>query len=366
MLKITPKIYPLILLLAVLTLLSCSDDRHSEKNKNKGTPITFISSEQEETNVSRAATPLNYDFTVYGYKKPKNSGAIQTIFEGYKVKYLGVAGISTDNTHGYAYVGQAANQSIKYWDMAAAGYNFWGYTGDKSGFSSSPNGDGTVLTFTGLKLTTADPTRKDNLFSSLYHRSPVTNDVVRLEFKRPYAKVCVKFHAGEILENDIHGLSELKIEDVTFGPTDPSLNIISQGNLTVTYQKTGNGPETYATADGTGDDHELSFPYPITLTYEHGNTASTAITVPTDADHPERLFYYAVPFAYQSSFTMRAKIEGEVKTAIVPQEMMHWQPNYTYTYIFKILDAGNKIELYDVKIDHWLYGGAQTEEWKNW
>lgn len=357
MLKITSKIYPLILLLAVLTLLSCSDDRHSEKNKNKGTPITFISSEQEETNVSRAATPLNYDFTVYGYKTTPTD-ATQTIFEGYKVKYLGVAGTSTDNTHGYAYVGQAANQSIKYWDMAAAGYNFWGYTGDKSGFSSSPNGDGTVLTLTGLQQTTTDPTSKDNLFSSLYHRSPVTNDVVRLEFKRPYAKVCVKFHAGGIINDP----DRIEVENVTFKPATGS--IASVGNLQVTYPKTGEGPETY-TRTQTGDVDKLTFPQMITLTSTVGNSASTAVAVPADEHDASKTFYYTVPFQYTTPFIMTATIDEEVKTATVPQELMNWQPNYTYTYIFKVLDTKN-LELFDVKIEPWQYGGAQEEEWKNW
>lgn len=356
MLKITSKIYPLILLLAVLTLLSCSDDRHSEKNKNKGTPITFISSEQEETNVSRAATPLNNDFTVYGYKKPKNSGVIQTIFEGYKVKYLGVAGTSTDNTHGYAYVGQAANQSIKYWDMNAQAYNFWGYTGNTS--TMTVNADHAVLTFTGLQQTTTDPTSKDNLFSSLYHRSPVTNDVVRLEFKRPYAKVCVKFHAGGIINDP----DRIEVEDVTFKPATGS--IASVGNLQVTYPKTGEGPEAY-TRTQTGDVDKLTFRQMITLTSTVGNSASTAIAVPADADDSEKIYYYTVPFQYTTPFIMTATIDEEVKTATVPQELMNWQPNYTYTYIFKVLDTKN-LELFDVKIEPWHYGGAQEEEWKNW
>lgn len=356
MLKITSKIYPLILLLAVLTLLSCSDDRHSEKNKNKGTPITFISSEQEETNVSRAATPLNYDFTVYGYKEPKNSGATQTIFEGYKVKYLGVAGTSTDNTHGYAYVGQAANQSIKYWDMNAQAYNFWGYTGNTS--TMTVNADNAVLTFTGLQQTTTDPTSKDNLFSSLYHRSPVTNDVVRLEFKRPYAKVCVKFHAGGI----INAPDRIEVENVTFKPATGS--IASEGNLQVTYSKTGVGPETY-TRTQTGDVDKLTFRQMITLTSTVGNSASTAVAVPADRDNAEKIYYYTVPFQYATPFIMTATIDEEVKTATVPQELMNWQPNYTYTYIFKVLDTKN-LELFDVMIEPWHYGGAQEEEWKNW
>lgn len=68
------------------------------------------------------------------------------------------------------------------------------------------------------------------------------------------------------------------------------------------------------------------------------------------------------------AFIMSAHINGDMewKNAVVPATFMQWKPNYLYTYIFKITDASKKIELYDVKIDPWKYGGSQEEEWNNW
>lgn len=66
------------------------------------------------------------------------------------------------------------------------------------------------------------------------------------------------------------------------------------------------------------------------------------------------------------AFTLSLNIDGDSKTAVVPAAYMQWQPNTCYTYIFKITEAGKKIEIYDVLIEPWKYGGSQDEEWTNW
>lgn len=343
------RVLPILLLaLVVMALAACSDD--SPTIVEGGTPISFVSAEQEEQNVSRATTPLGRDFTVWGHKTV--GGSAQTVFQGYKVTFLSnTAGTSADNTHDYFYVDPGTGQTIKFWDFSADAYNFWGATG------GTFSGDGgTTLILEDLVQTLTEPEVDDRLFTALYHRSPVTSDVVALQFKRPYAKVRIMFYSGDELEDgDI-----IEITNVSFTPEAPT-EIVAEGTMTVSYPTTGLGPETYTTTPS-ATTATLGFDG-VTLDHIHGNTLASAVTAaPTGGTE----YYYAVPNDYDAPFVLSADIDGDEKMAVVPATMMHWQPNYVYTYVFKITDAGKKIEVYDVLIDPWQYGGSQDAEWKNW
>lgn len=332
-------------LILALSLSSC----HGENDP--GEAIAFVSDFQEEQTETRADAPLNDNFVVWGYKTVKST--VQNVFHGYNVTYNGSAGTSTDNTHGYSYVDPLNNQTIKYWDFGASEYVFWGYTGDKSHF----NVDGTILTIPELNHGTVEDAEQDKkLFSQRFYRSPVSSDVVLLKFKRPYAKVRVMFCCGETLDAG----DEINITNVQFG--SETKKIVSKGSFTVTYSTSGVGTETYTTtSEGVGID-KLGFG-PVTLDHTHGTASNNAVlAIPiggTDC-------YYVVPYDYHTPFALSVEIDGDAKTAVLPAELMNWKPNSVYTYIFKITEAGKKIEFYDVKIDPWHYGGSQEDEWKNW
>lgn len=302
----------------------------------------------QEESVTRAATSLARDFTVYGYKTVNSTP--QLVFDGYAVKYkAGSANTSEDNTHGYYYV--HGTQSIKYWDFSAREYNFWGATGGR--FSD----DGTELTIKGLTLTTTEPTSLP-LYSELYHRKPVSSDVVQLQFKHPYAKVRVMFYTNATLTDNT--FDDIKITGIKFGPESPN-KIVASGTLKVTYPKSEEGPETYSIEAPTSNVDKLTFK-DVVLDHAHGTASNNAVTaMPTDGTE----YYFVVPNNNATSFTLSANIDNEDKTAVVPSNFMNWKPNFAYTYIFKI-SGGKYMELYDVQIDPWQYGGSQEEEWKNW
>ena len=303
--------------------------------------------------MTRAATPLARDFMVYGYKKVGDQE--QVVFDGYDVRYqAGSANTSEDNTHGYYYV--HGNQTIKYWDFSASEYNFWGAT--KALIEGKGSFDGTVLTISGLEQSVIEPAENDDqLFSALYHRSPVSTDVVQLQFKRPYAEVRVLFYTNVTLTDQ--PFDNIKITDITFGPESPN-EIITGGSLQVTYPNSGVEPETYSTTT-TASAVSLSFEN-VTLDHTHGTASNNAVTaVPTGGTE----YYFVVPNNNDAPFTLSAKIDNEDKTAVVPANFMNWRPNFVYTYIFKI-SGGKYMEFYDVQIDPWKYGGSQENEWKNW
>lgn len=336
-------------LLTVAALASCSGEEDL-RQEEMFVPINFASETAETEAVTRANTNLGRNFVVYGYKKINDTE--QPVFNGYTVTYsANSAGTSTSNTHNYEYV--HGDQTIKYWDFGASEYNFWGATG------GTFTNQGTTLTIDGLALTTTEPDVTEKMFSSLYHRSPVTTDVVQLKFKRPYAKVRVMFYTSE----ELTGSDQIQLTGISFGGGANS--IATAGSMTITYPKSGSTTETVTVTGISSTIDALSFD-DATLDKDHGTASNNAVlAVPTGGAD----WYYAIPLstaASAQSFTMQVSIDGDAKTATVPAAYMHWNPNTVYTYIFKITEAGKKIELDDVMIDPWKYGGSQEEEWKNW
>lgn len=345
--------YAMIAYLLHLTILfvSCNTDVCPLKI-SENLPIAITSIDQEELTITRASQPVARDFTLWGYKSfGKPATETQTVFKQYTVRYLASsAGLSMDNSNNYSYVDETLNQDIKFWDFNASEYNFWGYTGGNYNESSN------TLTISDLTQSLTEPAVTDKMFSALYHREPVTNQVVQLQFMRPYAKVRVMFFCSDAIDDG----DRVEIGESAFGPESTN-QLVTRGTLKVTYPKSGNKSETYETVS-TATGASLNFKS-VNLTHHIGTTSDkAALAVPTGGTD----YYYVIPNKYNCSFTLSTTVDGEVKTAIVPAELMQWLPNYTYTYLFKITESGKKMDFYDVMIEPWKYGGSQKEEWKNW
>lgn len=335
----------------VVVLISCSD-KEDLNTANEHHPIAFSSVEAEQETMTRAGSTLGRDFVVYGYKNVNSNE--QTVFDGYAVKYEeGSANTSEDNTHDYSYVD--GNQTLKYWDFSATEYRFWGYTGDKSNFSDN----GKVLTIPISGLLSANEPTPASYYSSLYIRQPVTSEVVKLEFKRPYSKIRVLFYTNDPLDaND-----EIPLTNITFKPEEEK-KIYKSGTVKVTYSL-DKATETVKAIPTAEDAQERLAYQDVTLTPSEGYASDHAATAKTAFCTD---FYYTLPMDDQNpAFIMTVHVNNDTeKTAVVPANFMQWKPNFIYTYIFKITEAGKKIEFYDVQIDPWKYGGSQEEEWRNW
>lgn len=387
------------LLVSFLALASCSGSGESGDagEPQQQCPIAFAFSEEPQQAVTRAAATLGRDFVVYGYKSVGDQP--QTVFDGYTVKYQeNSAHTSEDNTHNYYYV--QGTQSIKYWDFAASDYHFWGIwksADDKASFSGTYNN---VITIPDVTLFIGDHTSSHTdyvLFSSLAERRPVTADVVQLGFKRPNAKVRVMFYTTEPLQDN----DQVPLTGISFVPDANASStlvnkIYKQGKVVVTYPMpnscSGNAQEGVVVSDYQTPLDALLFKS-ITLKKDLGISSNTAVTAPVDYDNSgddfglgdmtgtplsvrirkagekpdENYYYYPLPMGnLNPAFTMNVTVNGYPRTAVVPATYMQWKPNYIYTYIFKISEVEWKVELYDVKIEPWHYGGSQTDEWKNW
>lgn len=334
-------------------------------------PIAFSSTQAETQNVStRAASPLKRSFVVYGYKY---AGSEQKVFDGYTVDYReGSANTATDNTHGYYYVGAKDNQTIKYWDFSASEYHFWGLSqveglANPASFSS----DGKTLTIPKISLREGDEHPADDiLFSSLYVRQPISQEVVRLEFLRPYCQLSVLFYT-DLTFDDKDKIDLSKIEFTPVSEDGKANKIFTQGTVTITYPAVAStspctATETFSTivADGTDKTIDNLTFQNVTLTKDHGTSLTNAQLAKTAS---EKKYFFPLPMGDKNpSFKLTVSVDedDELQSAVVPATYMNWKPNYSYTYVFKILEGG--VIFVDAIIDDWKEGGSGSVVWPNW
>lgn len=368
--NISLRLLPFLAVAPMLMACGGSDDVPGVEPLPTERPIQFGGEVRSEVEQSTRASGIGLEDE--GYKsfkiwasKTLQSDATQSVMNSYIVTWASnTAGTTESNTHDWEYVNTTLGQTIKYWDYNATSYRFWAYAGDNSsgvdGITTnlSASTDGTTFTITGLALSTTPP--KTHLFSSLNVVESVNfGKPVVMEFLHPYAKVRVMFYCGEPLDD------AASISDIKFAPTEGK--ITAKGDLTVSYSTTAD-LESYTVTpvlgvEGTRDN--LSF-RDVTLLPENLSSA-TAVQAGVATEPAASSYYYVLPVDTEAkAFTMSTIIGEEPKTATVPAAYMQWRPNYRYTYIFKITEAGKKIEFYDVKIDPWKYGGSQDEEWRNW
>ena len=334
------------------------------------TPIAFSAQQQDEQDVTRAgqsgeggtraATPLNdkvSSFTVWGFK---NIGdAVQNVFPGYTVNYVSAAHSTTTNSDGWEYVNQGQDeQTIKYWDWSVDAYRFFGVTGGLSG-DSGHYGDGDQYeTYKIVIPADATDVASTPYYSHLWYSTGVLPEYssrqfgqpVQLEFVQPISKV--RFMYKYVTPRE--GVS---LAYQSFRPTDDSEKIIISGTVTVTYPLTGAGTQESTRITEVADKLEGGF----TIDYDPENDGKNyGIT-----DHG---WYTVLPNTGQGSYTLKVEINGIEKSATVPAEFMHWQPGYSYTYVFKInAEGGVEIGWVEYAVTTpWKTGESGTWTVYNW
>lgn len=322
--------------------------------------VMSLASDADQVQSRVGSDPLNRDFVLYATKW---NGMEEKVFNGYTIWYAsGSAGTSSENSHDYSYVG--SGQTIKYWDFGASSYHFWGVSADDPD-TYSFSADGKTLTLPELQAGGLAPA--DNLFfSQLYERTPVSSDVVPLTFMRPHAMLRLQFYTNDTMTPG----DEISLEQIKFCP-DPEAeapyvnSVYGQGTVTVTYPgasaECGSHRETIEVSELSSPQEGLEFRSAV-LTSTQGissNNAATALT--TEGTE----YYYLLPMGEKNpSFTLSLLMDGELMTSHVPAAYMHWQPNHSYTYLFKILEGG--LIFVDAKAEAWKAGGSGSDTWTNW
>ena len=378
----------LFLATAILALASCADntylgDEEITKPDNRGV-ISFGSSTPSLTRAERtgatAAGDLGYKFKVYATKTVSSvtsnvfaSGAYPTSdianydadLVAYWVWYNATtAGTTTSNTSNWEYVGAAGthgttdhlatltyDQSIKYWDNNADKYEFVAYSATVSGATISK------YQTSGFTVA-ATPTQLAGLYiadkKEILKNTPEFAHEVKFTFRRAATKVRlgiyetvpgykvkdVKFHyntnqnstTNAILDGKFVGnSSESKTFNVTYDATTKKAQIepSEPASTNTTYYDFG----TF-TSNGENYLGETS----TSPTWANANVSDHYIavfpnTVSTNVDN----------MTLTIDYTLINTVSGETiditgATATVPAAYMTWNPNFAYTYLFKITD----------------------------
>lgn len=395
----------IFLAVSALALASCtSDDFLGNTPGNVQSNTSAINFDGGTGKISRATTQtgvtaaqtLNNNYVVFG-NKTANDGSKSTVFDHYTIHWNGLKDKTESNTQGWEYVGQKANsltsltgdkaQTIKYWDYSAKQYDFVAFS-----FGTATQGEGAdkvkatavtptpelSYTLTGAVKDLANCfiadriTAKPNMETTKKKANLLVGykDDVQFNFRSLSTKVTMGIY------ETIPGYS---VKDVKFYSSDntpatdnkPTLyakgkNIpAGNGTVTVTFPTTTESETDYnkahvefAAATESDKSSSIQFGKLSTVDKENEEKGTTGFigrditTFSTPKEGNNKKYEVVIP-AKVGALTLKVdytleSIDGSGETikvtgatAVVPEKYTNWEPNYAYTYIFKISDKTN-------------------------
>lgn len=348
---------------------------------------------------STAADILKNHFVVFGDKT--NAAGTQAVYDHYDVQWIGDGDDkkTQTNQHGWEYVGYKPNknsslatdakQSIKYWDYSATEYNFAAFSLGKltSQTENNPYENQVKYDVTGDVETNKVRISKIESNASQYtiegSAEAITNLYIsdRVTAKPSNAtkpdinyKDAVEFNFRALKSQVRMGIFEIipgySVKDVKFyssstssTATDiPSLYATTnsipagEGKATVTFGASGATDYNKAKVEWIAQNNvkNITFEALSKKKEEAKEEAGTTYIGRTanDASLPTN-YTTVIPSTGIGALTLKVdytlvstdgsneKIKVTGATATVPSEYTQWQPNYSYTYIFKISDKTN-------------------------
>lgn len=397
------KIY--ILTLAAALLTGCASDEFTGRKANPDgeVAITFSSGANGMTRADKtgadAATLLGNNFVVEGVKGDGDDYAeAQVVFDHYNVNWTtNTAGSTESNSSNWEYVGQSVStnpapvnaqmQTIKFWDFGAEQYDFIAMskgTGNASfsqiDYANIGNATGgyPVCTVTGSvsDIMKAYISNLLTIQQANYGVAPVTPKFRNLSSKirvaiyetiPGYSVTDVKFY----VDGSTYSTAGTQNNAILFTTgTDKLVSGSASGVMKVFYPDT-DGKKPLVTFDvATGTDNtttKLDFGKPLTYTGAEAGEAAGNIYLGRSSNEASFAksdgtdYITVMPTGEQHALTLRVKytlvsLDGRGETisvgpmsAVVPAEFTEWQPNFAYTYLFKITDEGSG--LYPISFD---------------
>lgn len=383
----------LIFAASALALASCSSDDFLGENpgtaQNATTAINFGGEAGKITRANLspedAVNALNKNFVVYGYKTKE--GTTTTVYDHYNIAWKGTDNKTETNTKGWEYVGVNNNslssvneQTIKYWDYSADQYDFVAFslgsntqgTGEDeveaTKVTTTPSYSLTGKTANLAKCFIADRiTAKNGETNKKNYKLCAYGDNVTFAFRSLATKV--KMGIYEIIPG--YSVKEVKfyqkaddaapVETPTLYATTKSIPADdAKGTMDVTFGSNtsadvdfNEAKVNWSVAEGSNNSSTIAFETLSTQTKEKDEKTGTKFIgrdIPT-ASMPTN-FKTVLPVSVGAltlkvDYTLES-IDGsgeEIKvkgaTAVVPEIYTKWQPNFAYTYIFKISDKTN-------------------------
>ena len=401
-------------ILFLFAFVACTSDE--DGNADNRLPITFSCSEDGVTRAEVSLSEFISDFKVYGINGDiSGSGNAttftkkNTVFPDYQVWHTeNLANTTSTNTANWEYVGivegasGSEEQTIKYWDEKRDGHYFWAI-GDfsKSGgydYTESTLPDPHVIEVENITQVDVQDDSKCLYFTKpKYVPKSKYGQPVTLTFLRYCSRVRIGFYeditqSGGDKRYKVVGVDFYRVnDDGTFNTNElPTTNVSLRGN----FVNEGKVRLTYTNASFKGGDN-IDNVATETVPVENGtskymdfgvlNIAGTQSgALPTSSS--EALFTTnngsqytnVLPYNNTEGLTLQCDIlvrnQNESQftqqnvLASIPAHYTNWQPNQSYTYIFKIVTTpdGAAIILANVEVESWKSDGLIEDEWHNW
>lgn len=315
------------------------------------------------------------------------------------------AGTTSDNTNDWKYAGlpfvglntsHNGDQTIKYWDYSKPQYDFIAYSIGKNTLVTnkdavlkenevygSPIGtpnEANVTTGATYASYTLKATKIDDLKECYYTDVTTVEETnygkpVQFTFKNLTAKVRVAFYETvpgysvkdlQFYSDENTGRADLNTEDskkATLYTTGTEDFVAKNGEITVTYPVVGATAKKANTTgynkafvsvepNGTDKDTKLALG---SVNYAKDDKLAISAKTASMAGQSDDSYYTAVlptatkgkPLTLRMNYTLVSD-DGSNETikvygakAVIPASYTQWQPNYAYTYIFKISDNTN-------------------------
>ena len=380
---------------AIVTLAACTSEDYlgneDAARVGKGEKaISFSSSTGRVTRASggEAATALGNSFNVYGVKKVGDtytnvfakdvfSAATDYNAQTYTVSWAtSTAGTTASNTSNWEYVDEGNNQTIKYWDYSANQYEFVAYKAtegtptitkyQKDGFTVEATAAELAGLYIADKVTITEKNGSPAMPATL--KDNKIGDIVQFTFRAGAAKVRLGIY--ETIDGYV-------VKNVYFRPQASEFTATNaKAMLCGTFHgSSSSGSDTYTvTYDATG---KATFATTTTASnyfdfgaFDSSTSLGTSSTAPTWASGSAD--YRAVLPNTDHVANMSLKVDYDLyceathetihvtnARCVVPSIYMAWNPNYAYTYLFKISDntngttgpAGSPEGLYPITFD---------------
>lgn len=356
---------------------------------------------------AEAADLLGGNFYVLGTKGelPAGSPTTTKVFDNYHVKWgANTAGTTSDNTNDWKYAGldfvglntsHIGNQTIKYWDYSQPQYDFIAYSIGNNALVTDETelADNKVL---GKTIATPNAENKYTSYSlkatkiadlkECYYTDVTTVEKtnygkpVQFTFKNLTARVRVAFYETvpgysvkdlQFYSNDNTNRDDLtSAESATLYTTGPDSYVAKNGEIFITYPVVGEKAKNttgynkaFVSVNSEDNDKDTKLALgSVNYTAEKlATSAKTASMAGNEADS----YYTAVlptatngkPLTLRMNYTLVSD-DGSNETikvygakAVIPASYTQWQPNYAYTYIFKISDNTNGATSKDATTD---------------
>lgn len=388
---------------SALALASCSSEDfvgteggNVENGANKAINFGGGTGKITRATGADAAKALGENFVVFGYKTNSDKST-STVFDHYTINWNNKAGQTESNKNGWEYVGITPNttlssvkdQTIKYWDYSAKQYDYIAFS---FGTATQGTGDGEVEA---SKITTASnisytlkgavkDLAKCFIADRITAKKDLTNEQKK-DNKLVGYKDDVQFNFRSLSTKVTMGIYEIipgySVRDVTFYSAEntklegannkPTLYAAEatipsgKGSIAVSFPTTNESATDYNKAHvkftvAEGSTNSSSIPFGTLSTVEKENNEKgtsfigrdiTNVSTPKKTDGTKD--YEVVVPAQVGALTLKVdytleSIDGSGETikvtgatAVVPEKYTNWEPNYAYTYIFKISDKTN-------------------------